>query len=70
MQGGFGQTTLRLPKDIGVHVTVNKAFGQINASGLDQRDDAYVNEAYGQSDITLEISVQAGVGQINLEVVD
>ncbi len=70
LQGGIGQTTLRLPKDIGVHVTVNKALGRINAGGLSQQGDAYVNEAYSKSDVTLEINIQAGVGQINLEVVD
>jgi len=69
-QGGVGQTTLRLPKDIGVHVTVNKALGRINANGLSKQGDAYVNEAYGKSDVTLEINIQAGIGQINLEVVD
>lgn len=69
-QGGIGQTTLRLPKDIGVYITVNKALGRINASGLTKQGDAYVNEAYGKSDVTLEINIQAGIGQINLEVVD
>ncbi len=69
-QGGLGQTTLRLPKDIGVYVTVNKALGHISANGLTKQGDAYVNEAYGVSDVTLEINIQAGVGQINLEVVD
>jgi len=69
-QGGLGQTTLRLPKDIGVYITVNKALGSVNTNGLSKRGDAYVNEAYGKSDITLEINIQAGIGQINLEVVD
>ncbi len=70
LQGGIGQTTLRLPKDIGVRVTANKALGRIHVTGLSQQGDAYVNEAYGKSDVTLEINIQAGVGRINLEVVD
>ena len=31
--------------------------------------DSYVNDAYGNSDVSLEVDVQGGVGQINLEVV-
>ena len=30
----------------------------------------YTNAAYGESEITLEIDIDAGVGQINLEVDD
>jgi hypothetical protein len=28
-----------------------------------------VNDAYGDSDVTLDVDVRGGVGQINLEVV-
>ena len=70
LQGGVGKTTLLLPKDIGVRVNVTKAIGDIDASGLYNRGSYYANEAYGESDVTVEISIQAGVGQINLEVVE
>ena len=29
----------------------------------------YVNDAYGDSDVTLDVDVRGGVGRINLEVV-
>jgi hypothetical protein len=31
--------------------------------------DSYVNGAYGETDVTLNVDVQGGVGEINLEVV-
>jgi hypothetical protein len=31
--------------------------------------DAYVNDDYGDSDVTLDVDVRGGVGKINLEVV-
>jgi hypothetical protein len=31
--------------------------------------DSYVNDAYGESDVYIEVDVQGGVGEINLEVV-
>jgi len=70
LQSGIGQTVLRLPPDIGVHVTIDRALGDVNANGLIRQGNAYVNETYGKSDVTLEIYIQAGVGQINLEVAD
>jgi hypothetical protein len=31
--------------------------------------NAYVNDAYGESEVNLNVDVQGGVGEINLEVV-
>ncbi len=69
-QGGVGQTTMRLPQAIGVRVITNQALGRINARGLSKQGNAYVNDAYGVSAVTLEINIQAGVGEINLEIVE
>ena len=44
-------------------------LGKINAEGLNRVGDSYVNDAYGESDVTLNVDVQGGVGEINLEVV-
>jgi hypothetical protein len=37
--------------------------------GLEKKGDSYVNDAYGDSDVTLDVDVQGGVGEINLKVV-
>lgn len=68
IQGGVGQTKLRLPRDIGVRVNVTKGIGDVDASGLYRDGNAYVNEAYGESDVTLEIDMQAGIGRVELDV--
>ncbi len=70
IQGGIGKTILRLPKNIGVRVIVNKAIGKINTSGLTRDGDVYVNDAYGVSPVTIEINIQSGIGQTTLEVVE
>lgn len=67
IKGGVGQTTLRLPAEIGVRVEVTSGLGDVSAVGLHRDGDAYVNDAYGESDTTLSITIQAGVGEINLE---
>lgn len=70
IQGGVGNITLLLPEDIGVQVKVTKGIGDVDSSGLYERDDAYVNKAYDEADVRLKITLQAGVGQINLKVVE
>jgi hypothetical protein len=69
IQGGVGEATVMLPSEIGVRARAEGGLGNINAEGLQKEGDSYVNDAYGDADVTLEVDVQGGVGQINLEVV-
>jgi len=50
-------------------VRAEGGIGKINAEGLDKEGDSYVNDAYGNSEVTVNVEVQGGVGEINLEVV-
>ena len=54
---------------VGARVRAEGGLGKINAEGLQREGDPYVNDAYGASDVTLDVDVRGGVGQINLEVV-
>jgi len=69
IQGGVGEATVLLPSEVGVKAKAEGGLGKINAKGLKRVGDSYVNGAYGDSDVTLDVDVQGGVGQINLEVV-
>jgi hypothetical protein len=69
IQGGVGEATVELPSKVGVKAKAQGGLGRINAEGLKRVGDAYVNDAYGESDVTLNVNVQGGVGEINLEVV-
>jgi uncharacterized protein DUF2154 len=69
IQGGVGEATVLLPSEVGVRATAEGGIGKINAAGLQREGDSYVNDAYGDSEVTLEVDVQGGIGQINLEAV-
>jgi hypothetical protein len=69
IQGGVGEVTVELPSGVGVKAKAQGGLGKINAEGLKKVGDSYVNDAYGESDVTLNVAVQGGVGEINLEVV-
>jgi hypothetical protein len=74
VQMGAGESdldldSLTLPSEVGVKAKAQGGLGKINAEGLERVGDSYVNDAYGESDVTLNVDVQGGVGEINLEVV-
>ena len=69
IQGGVGEATVLLPSGVGVKAKAQGGLGKINAKGLERVGDSYVNNAYGESAVTLNVDVQGGVGAINLEVV-
>jgi len=68
IQGGVGRISVWLPRDVGVRVVVTKGLGDVDAGGLTRDGNVWVNQAYGESDVTLTVNVQAGIGQVNLDV--
>ncbi len=69
VRGGAGEVTMLLPSQVGVRVNAGARLGRVNAEGLGRDGEAYVNDAYGNSEVTLQVDVSGGVGQINLKVV-
>lgn len=68
IEAGAGDITVRLPRDVGTRVEVDAGVGAIESPGLNQDGNVYTNTAYGVSEVTLQVDIQAGVGQIRLEV--
>jgi hypothetical protein len=68
-EAGVGSLELKLPRDVGVHVTVDGGLGSVSAPDFKRDGDAYVNDAYGKSPITLEVHIEGGVGSVNLALV-
>jgi hypothetical protein len=68
IDSGAANLTVLLPSDVGVRVEIDRGPTIIDAPNLAQDGNVYTNKAYGASDVTLQIDMQSGVGQINLEV--
>lgn len=66
--GGLGDLTLKLPRDVGVRVQAEAGLGDVNANGFRILDGDYVNDAYEESEVTLEINIDTGVGTVTLEL--
>jgi len=67
---GVGRLALRLPDDVGVRVEVEGGLTNVKTSGLRSTGGAYVNDAYGEAEIELNIEVTTGIGQVDLEVIE
>ena len=67
---GATDLSLRLPKDVGVRVKVESGPHTIDAPDLKQDGNIYTNDAYGISNVTLDIDLHSGIGLIHLQLVD
>jgi hypothetical protein len=65
--GGVGSTTVTLPAAVGVRLETTTGLGSVNVVGLRRDGDAYVNNAYGVSPVTMNVKVNGGVGEITVE---
>ena len=66
IEAGIGEVTLILPRGVGVTIDVDGGITDINASGFSYNRGQYFNDAFGSSDIVIDIRIDAGVGEVNL----
>lgn len=66
IRAGAGTLRLTLPSDVGVKVETRGGLTNVEAYGLRQMGGTYTNDAYGESDLELTISILTGVGNVRL----
>jgi hypothetical protein len=69
IQAGASQVELRVPKDIGVRVCPGD-LRQGRYDGLEEKNGCYVNTLYDRSGITLDVSLDLGLGKLNVRQVN
>ena len=52
----------------GVRVEIEAGPHTVEARGLRKDGNVYTNATYGESEATLQVNVEAGIGQIFLEI--
>lgn len=68
IDGGVGSATVYLPRNQGVRVGVDKGIGSVSAVGFNKRGSMYTNDAYGESGVTIDVQIDAGIGTIDLRL--
>jgi hypothetical protein len=66
IDAGASNITVLLPKNVGVHVVVDRGPTVIDTQGLTQDGDVYTNAAYGESGVTMHIDLKTGIGIVSL----
>jgi hypothetical protein len=65
--GGLGEVTLQLPTRTGVRLETS-GLAMVNASDLERDGNVYVNQIFGQTENSLFITFQTGLGTLNVEM--
>ncbi len=66
LKGGIGSATLELPRDVGVSVHASGGIGAVVTHGLTEHDHDYVNDAFGKTPATIFVTIEGGIGKIEL----
>jgi hypothetical protein len=70
VDGGVGSISVVVPSTIGVRVEADTGIGSFRTHGLTKRGGALVNDVYGETESTIRLSVDAGIGEITVETDD
>ena len=66
MTASSGNVILSLPRDVGVYAYVQTSSGSIKASDFRLEGDHYVNDAYGESEVTVNVMATSSSANIEL----
>jgi hypothetical protein len=66
IKGGVGSANVELPKDVGVSVHASGGIGAVITHGLTDRGHDYTNAAFGNTPATIYITIEGGIGKIEL----
>ncbi len=66
VDGGIGNVDLELPPDVGVRLERDVGIGSIEIEGFHRKGDVFVNDAFGQTDVTIDLNIDAGIGRIRV----
>jgi len=63
----MGELTLRLPRQVGVRLTLDKFFSSFHPIGLVRRGNSFESPGYDRDNRHLDIAVTSAVGQVRVE---
>ncbi len=63
----LGQVTLRLPRQVGVRLTLDKFLASFEPEGMVRRGTSYLSPGYDQASRHLDIDVTTAVGGVSVE---
>lgn len=68
ISGGVGAATLVLPRRVGVKVEIDGGLGAVDACGFKRNGQEYTNDVIDSAPVTMNVTIEAGIGSVNLEL--
>jgi hypothetical protein len=65
---GIGSATVYLPEEIGIRARIDHGIGSVNARGFKKRGETYINDVYGETEVSIDIEVDSGIGSLDLKL--
>jgi cell wall-active antibiotic response 4TMS protein YvqF len=62
-----GGLTLRLPRQVGVRIAIDKFLASFESAGLSRQGDSFVSENYDRASRRLDLEITTAVGDVNVE---
>lgn len=66
VNAGAGDTTIQLPASVGISARTFGLIGDANITGLEKRDDRWINPRAAGSPVTIDVRVQHAIGDLKL----
>jgi hypothetical protein len=66
VHGGVGSAVIRLPKDVAVRVHASGGIGSVSPHGLKRDGDDFINDVFGKTPATIELTIEGGIGSVSL----
>jgi hypothetical protein len=66
INGGVGQASIHLSKGVGISATAVGGIGEVNVSGLEKRNDRWINSGHENDPVNIRLDVKGGIGQIDV----
>lgn len=63
---GVGTVELRLPRDLGVSITLDRFLASFDQTGFTKRDDVYYSDQYGAAAHHLDLHLESAIGGIRV----
>lgn len=71
IQMGVGESTIILPKDVGVEIRSTEGIGSATFNGFTLKEKGvYVNDAFEHADVIISVHTELGIGAANFELED
>jgi hypothetical protein len=70
IETGVGGAEIFYPAEVGIRVQAETGLGGLEAPGFTAEGNVYTNDTYGSSDITLNLTINGGVGGVSLTPIE